>query len=71
MQVIQQLFGGTFFSSCCCLSCSAASAAARCALFVFRFPDLASHGARLFNTNPQGKRQAIDDRFAISGLAAK
>jgi hypothetical protein len=40
-------------------------------LFVFRFPDLHSHGARLFNTNPQGKRQALEDSFAISELAAK
>jgi hypothetical protein len=35
--------------------------------FVFRFPDLPSHGARLFNTNPQGKRQALEGSFAIRG----
>ena len=59
------------FSSCCRLSCSAASAAAHFACSFFAFLTSPSHGARLFNTNPQGKRQALEDSFAISGLAAK
>jgi hypothetical protein len=59
------------FSSCCRLSCSAASAAAHFACSFFAFLTSPSHGARLFNTNPQGRRQALEDSFAISGLAAK
>src|SRR5450755_3235656 len=67
IQVFQQLFGGTFFFKLLLPVMLRSFGGGALCLFVFRFPDLQSHGARLFNTNPQGKRQALEDSFAIRG----
>jgi hypothetical protein len=67
IQVIQQLFGGTFFFKLLLPVLLRSFGGGALCLFVFRFNDLPSHGARLFNTNPQGKRQALEDSFAIRG----